>query len=76
VTDQNGDPAQNVIVVVKGNTHGITTTGKGEYWRLLPPGEYEIAVSLNDEFKDDQYYPVSVGECKGPGSATRFDLLI
>lgn len=76
VTDENGEPADNVIVVVKGNSHGITTTQQGEYWRLLPPGEYEIAVSLNDEFKDDQYYPVKVGNCAGPGSATRFDLRI
>jgi len=76
VTDSRGRPADDVIVVIRGNTHGVTTTKNGEYWRVLPPGEYEIAVSLNDEFKDDEYYPVTVGSCKGPHSATRFDLRI
>ena len=52
VTDSRGRPADDVIVVIRGNTHGVTTTQNGEYWRVLPPGEYEIAVSLNDEFKD------------------------
>ena len=52
VTDSRGQPADDVIVVVRGNTHGVTTTQNGEYWRGLPPGNYEIAVSLNDEFKE------------------------
>ena len=52
VTDSRGQPADDVIVVVRGNTHGVTTTQNGEYWRVLPPGNYEIAVSLNDEFKE------------------------
>jgi len=76
VTDKRGEPASDVIVVVEGNSHGVTTTKNGEYWRLLPPGEYNVGVSVNNEFKDDQYYPVTVGKCDGPGSATRFDLRI
>ena len=74
--DKAGKPVPDAIVVIKGNTHGVTTTKNGEYWRVLPPGEYEIAASINNAFNDDTYTPVTVGECKGPGSATRLDLKV
>ena len=70
-----GQPIQGAVILVRGNSHGVTTTASGEYWRLLPPGEYLIAVAPADEEFDDylSYQEVSVGPCNGPGSATRFD---
>ncbi|CBY43831.1 unnamed protein product [Oikopleura dioica] len=51
---QTGAPASGAVVVVKGNSHGITVTKNGEYFRLLAPGDYEIGVSLDSNFADDQ----------------------
>ncbi|XP_025831012.1 carboxypeptidase D [Agrilus planipennis] len=44
VTDEDGTPIVRADVVVKGVGHNVTTSNKGEYWRLLVPGEYEIYV--------------------------------
>ena len=54
VDAQTGAPASGAVVVVKGNSHGITVTKNGEYFRLLAPGDYEIGVSLDSNFEDDQ----------------------
>jgi len=54
VDAQTGAPASGAVVVVKGNSHGITVTKNGEYFRLLAPGDYEIGVSLDSNFADDQ----------------------
>ena len=42
VTDRNGEPVLDADVVVVGVRHNITTSNRGEYWRLLLPGEYEM----------------------------------
>lgn len=76
VDAQTGAPASGAVVVVKGNSHGITVTKNGEYFRLLAPGDYEIAVSLDSNFADDQFFPVTVPECEGPGYAVRKDFQI
>lgn len=44
VTDEGGSPVANARVVIIGRDHNITTTVNGEYWRLLSPGSYSIAV--------------------------------
>lgn len=44
VTDDRGSPVENASIVVVGRDHNVTTTVNGEYWRLLPPGSYSIAV--------------------------------
>lgn len=32
-------------VVVEGLAHNVTTSNKGEYWRLLVPGKYRLYAS-------------------------------
>lgn len=77
VQDKSGRPIKGAIILIKGNNHGITTTEIGEYWRLLPPGEYEIGVAPSDDSLDYiNYQKLEVGQCNGPGSATRKDFIV
>jgi carboxypeptidase D len=39
------DPVEKAAVVVEGINHGVVTTKRGEYWRILLPGVYNITVS-------------------------------
>lgn len=42
VRDAKGEPVLDADVVVEGINHNVTTSNRGEYWRLLLPGEYKI----------------------------------
>lgn len=42
VQDENGEPVLDADVVIDGVNHNVTTSNKGEYWRLLLPGEYKM----------------------------------
>ncbi|KAJ3618507.1 hypothetical protein MTP99_006487 [Tenebrio molitor] len=42
VTNANDEAVLDADVVVVGIAHNVTTSNKGEYWRLLLPGEYEM----------------------------------
>ena len=44
VTDQEGNPIYQAVVYVHGLAHNITTTQRGEFWRLLTAGNYIISV--------------------------------
>lgn len=45
VSNERGDPVLDADIVVKGINHNITTSNRGEYWRLLLPGKYEMFAS-------------------------------
>merc|ERR1719412_1712764 len=45
VTDDAGTGVQEAIIEVKEVNHNIKSTARGEYWRLLTPGTYTLAVS-------------------------------
>ncbi|CAD6227310.1 GSCOCG00006098001-RA-CDS [Cotesia congregata] len=45
VLDPNGYPIEDARIHVVGNSHNITTTNRGEYWRLLLPGDYQVYAS-------------------------------
>ncbi|CAL8120113.1 unnamed protein product [Orchesella dallaii] len=44
VKDTNGDPVEGAEIIVEGIDHPIQTTKRGEYWRLLVPGNYRVGV--------------------------------
>ena len=45
MTDDQGSPVAAAVVRVEGIAHNVTTTAGGEFWRLLTPGTYTLAVS-------------------------------
>lgn len=43
VSDKNGYPLQDMEILVEGlESKPIRTTNRGEYWRLLLPGQYKV----------------------------------
>lgn len=42
VTDENGEPILDADVIVEEIAHNVTTSNRGEYWRLLTPGTYTM----------------------------------
>uniref|UniRef100_A0A8D8VKY4 Carboxypeptidase D n=2 Tax=Cacopsylla melanoneura TaxID=428564 RepID=A0A8D8VKY4_9HEMI len=47
VTDTNGKPIPGANISVQGISHPIVGTNRGEYWRLLLPGNYRVIVTAN-----------------------------
>lgn len=47
VMNDAAEPVPNAVVIIDGNEHHMTTTPRGEYWRLLLPGTYKISVKAN-----------------------------
>lgn len=42
VLNERNEPVLDADVVVVGINHNVTTSNRGEYWRLLLPGEYRM----------------------------------
>ena len=42
------EPAKNALVIVEGIKKNIKTSDRGEYWRLLLPGLYNIYAETSD----------------------------
>ena len=49
VSDGKGNPVANAKIQVEGNSNIITTSDRGEYWRLLLPGIYNISANGPNE---------------------------
>ena len=45
VTDESGNPIKDAVISINEINHKVRTTERGEYWRLLPVGEYTMVVS-------------------------------
>ena len=45
VRDQAGQPVQLAVVEVEGIQHNVTSSERGEFWRLLTPGTFTLTVS-------------------------------
>ena len=62
VTNPNGEPILDADVVVEGIPHNVTTSNKGEYWRLLLPGVYNIyATAYGYQRSDSEKIEVQKG---------------
>ena len=46
VTDAAGEAVAGAVVRVRGRTKDVVTSSRGEYWRLLVPGNYSLQDSL------------------------------
>uniref|UniRef100_A0AC34QUC2 Peptidase M14 carboxypeptidase A domain-containing protein n=1 Tax=Panagrolaimus sp. JU765 TaxID=591449 RepID=A0AC34QUC2_9BILA len=64
VQDSQGNPLSNATVRIIEGIQGknITTTGLGEYWRVLSPGKYKMEII----HEDHQPYPFDVEVDVGP----------
>ena len=58
VDKETQEPVPNAYVVVEGINKNITSTERGEYWRLLVPGKYNI-----QSFADGYYLRFNSNEC-------------
>ncbi|XP_023290053.1 carboxypeptidase D isoform X2 [Orussus abietinus] len=45
VTDIHDQPIEGAEIVIAGINHNVITTNRGEYWRLLVPGTYNVYVT-------------------------------
>jgi len=52
VLDEDGKPLSGSIVEVIGRDKHITTTNRGEYWRMLMPGTYMVKAIHSNQFGD------------------------
>ncbi|XP_053693015.1 carboxypeptidase D [Sabethes cyaneus] len=59
VTDSSGFPIKDADVIVDGINQNIRTTERGEYWRLLVPGNYRIRVEAVG-FYPSQEVPITI----------------
>jgi len=65
VTDASGEPVLDADVVVEGINHNVTTSNRGEYWRLLLPGNYRLRASAYN-FIPSEWVNVKVIEGQSP----------
>ena len=70
---QNGTRLNGGEVHIEGNKKVVTTSTKGEYWRLLPPGNYKMKAGL--PFEDTTFSDAIEVEVK-EGEVTRQDFTI
>lgn len=45
MTDEDGRPIEGATIIVDSIDHNVTTTERGEYWRLLLPGFYKVSAA-------------------------------
>jgi len=50
VLDEDGKPLDKAVVVVCGRDKHMRTTNRGEYWRLLGPGTYQVKAVHSNKF--------------------------
>ncbi|KAI8441905.1 hypothetical protein MSG28_005582 [Choristoneura fumiferana] len=61
VVDEDGEPMKNALIKVEGLHHFVKTTERGEFWRLLLPGQYNVT-ALAPGFESPPAVTVTVPE--------------
>lgn len=67
VRDGKGDPIAGAKIKVAGIDHDIVSTDRGEYWRLLLPGDYKITVVASD-FRPSEEHSITIRSLAEPVS--------
>ncbi|XP_040575872.1 carboxypeptidase D [Lepeophtheirus salmonis] len=52
---------QDAIIEVKSINHNLTSTSRGEYWRLLPYGKFELRVHAYG-YKSSRFMPIEISK--------------
>ena len=66
VTDENGNPVNDAIIQVSDRSKDVTTTERGEYWRILVPGKYKIKAIKGNIQSDEVEVNVVDTDQEGP----------
>lgn len=70
VSSSIGTPIPHARISVEGIKHDVYTAEKGDYWRLLIPGQYNITVSAVGYEALTQSVNIPHGENNGNGEIT------
>jgi carboxypeptidase D len=73
VLDTDNKPIEEAEVVVYGINRNVTTTSRGEYWRLLVPGNY-IVYAATRSFRYKPSEPINVTVHEGVPTIVNFTL--
>jgi len=65
VLDENENPIEGAKIEVKSIAHSVATTKRGEYWRLLAPGHYQIRATA-PRYKDSNWTDIHVESSSKP----------
>jgi carboxypeptidase D len=66
VTDENGNPVKDAIIEVSDRSKDVTTTDRGEYWRILVPGKYRMKAIKENTQSDEVEVNISDTDTEGP----------
>ena len=66
VTDENGNPVEDAIIEVSDRSKDVTTTDRGEYWRILVPGKYRMKAIKGNTQSDEVEVNISDTDTEEP----------
>ncbi|EFC45660.1 zinc carboxypeptidase [Naegleria gruberi] len=75
VTDSKGNPVSNANVTVEGIAKNITTFDNGMFFRLLPPGTYNIKVAKDSYTIDSQSITINSNSTLGQPTFAYFSMM-
>lgn len=64
VKDEEGNPLENVKILVSDRKHDVTTYKDGDYWRILLPGTYQISAQMKGYNSAEKIHTVDLEEAK------------
>ena len=62
VKDANGNMLSGAEVIVEGNDKSVVTSSRGEYWRILLPGVYQVKAKYQNEVSEVKSVEVLANE--------------